>query len=152
MLTVDLDKVMARDVDVNAGIYNMLLQRLETAKITQGLQSSKEGTRYTVLDAPRVALKAFKPNKVLVALGGLFLGIVVGIGFIIGAEFLDKSFIDIEEAKNYLGVPLLGAISKINTESSIRAENERLRWLYGLVFLGGVVTVILTVTVSNFLA
>lgn len=151
MLIDKLDNVMARDVDVNNQIYNMLLQRLETAKITQRLQSSKEGTKYTVIDPPRVPLKPAKPNRILIALGGLLLGGIIGFGLVVGAEFLDKSFIDVEEAKKFFGVPLLGAISKINTEASIRKEQERLSWLYSITVLAGIALIIVTVAVSNFI-
>jgi len=129
MLNVDLENVLARDVGVNEKIYNMLLQRIETAKITQRLQSSKEGTHYKVIDPPRIALRPFKPNRVLIAFVGLFLGIVFGVGLVVASEFLDKSFIDVEEAKEYLGVALFGAISKINTPDSLRREKEKKRWL-----------------------
>lgn len=151
MLNLDLEKVVARDVGVNEQIYNTLLQRLETAKITQRLQSSKEGTRYTVLDPPRIPLKAFKPNKALVAFVGLFLGMMAGVGLVIAIEFLDKSFIDVEEAKNFFGVPLLGAISKINTTDSIRREKDRQRWFYSLTAAAGVIIVVVTMAVANFL-
>ena len=150
-LNLDLEKVVARDVGVNEQIYNTLLQRLETAKITQRLQSSKEGTQYTILDPPRVPLKPFKPNRILAAFAGLFLGALCGVGFVVGAEFLDKSFIDVEDAKNFLGVPLLGAISRINTTDSIQAEKEQQRWLYTTTAAVGVIVVIVTVAVSNFL-
>jgi uncharacterized protein involved in exopolysaccharide biosynthesis len=151
VLNLDLQNVIARDVAVNEQIYNTLLQRLETAKITQRLQSSKEGTRYTVLDPPRIPLKPFKPNKVLIAFIGLFLGIMSGIGLVIITEFLDKSFIDVEEAKNFLGVPLLGAISKINTTESLRRERGRQRWLYSMTVVAGVIIVVVTMAVANFL-
>ncbi len=151
MLMDKLDTVMARDVDVNNQIYNTLLQRLETAKITQRLQSSKEGTKYTVLDPPRIPLAPIQPNKFLVAISGLIGGILLGVGLVITAEFLDKSFIDVEDAKQFLGVPLLGAISKINTEQSIRYENERLAWFYSLMLLVGVLAIILSVAVANFM-
>ncbi|MBI5149428.1 MAG: hypothetical protein HZA28_01475 [Candidatus Omnitrophica bacterium] len=150
-LNTDLRKVLARDVGVNEGIYNMLLERLETAKITQRLQSSKEGTQYTVLDPPRIPLRPFKPNKMLVALIGLFLGVLCGTGLVIAAEFLDKSFIDVEDAKNFLGVPLLGAISKINTEESVRQEREQQRWLYATTAAAGLIVVIVVMAVANFL-
>lgn len=151
MLIDKLDNVMARDVGVNEKIYNMLLQRLETARITQRLQASKEGTKYAVLDPPRVPLDPIKPNKVLVAFIGLILGLLVGFGFVVGTEFLDKSFLDVEEAKQFLGVPLIGAISKITTENAIRLERERHSWLYSLTIIAGVVLIILTTAISNFL-
>ncbi|MCR4336419.1 MAG: Wzz/FepE/Etk N-terminal domain-containing protein [Candidatus Omnitrophica bacterium] len=149
MLLDKLDNVMARDVDVNASIYNMLLQRLETAKITQRLQSSKEGTKYTVLDPPRIPRKPFYPNKFLVTLMGIFFGCMVGAGLVVVMEFFDRSFIDVEEAKEYLGVPLLGAISKITTEDSLRIERERETWLYVLMLVAGSIIVLVTLTATN---
>lgn len=151
MLNLDLQNVVARDVGVNEQIYNTLLERLETAKITQRLQSSKEGTRYTILDPPRIPLKPFQPSIVLAASIGLFLGAVAGVGLVMGSEFLDKSFIDVEEAKNFLGVPLLGAISKINTADSIRMEHEKERWLYATTAAAGVIVVIVTMAAVKFL-
>ncbi len=79
------------------------------------------------------------------------MGVVSGVGLVICFEFLDKSFIDVEEAKHFLGVPLLGAISKINTEESIRGRRERIAWLYTLTFVGGVIVVILTKAIMNFI-
>lgn len=149
MLIDKMDNVMARDVNVNEQIYNTLLQRLETAKITQRLQTSKEGTKYTILDPPRVPLHPTKPNKVLVSFIGLFLGLFLGIGLVLGENFLDQSFIDVEEAKNYLGVPLLGAISRITTEQEIRIQKEKERWVYVLVFVAGVFLVVATLGVSK---
>ena len=151
MLIDKLDDVLARDVGVNTQIYNMLLQRLETAKITQRLQSSKEGTRYTILDPPRIPLKPFIPNKPLVTILGLFLGVMLGVGLVVGKEFFDKSFLDVEEAKNYLGMPLLGAISRINTIESIKQEREKTRWLISFTLASGIITVILAIVLSSFL-
>lgn len=151
LLNVNLENVLARDVGVNEQIYNMLLQRIETAKITQRLQASKEGTRYEIIDPPRIPLKPFKPNKFLVALVGLFLGTVAGVGLVLASEFLDKSFIDVEEAKEYLGVALFGAISKINTPESIRREKEKVRWLYGMTILIGAMMIVATMSLANYL-
>ncbi|MCK5215587.1 MAG: hypothetical protein KAR05_09570 [Candidatus Omnitrophica bacterium] len=149
MLLEKLDKVMARDEEVNSSIYNVLLQRLETAKITKRLQASKEGTRYTIVEPPRIPLDAFKPDKIVVALSGLFMGVLLGLCLVVATEFLDKSFIDVEDAKEFLGVPLLGAISKINTENSIRHERDKERWIYSLTFVAGVAIILVTITIST---
>ncbi|MCA9401885.1 MAG: hypothetical protein KC713_09670 [Candidatus Omnitrophica bacterium] len=151
LLADKLDKVMARDKGVNDSIYNELLQRLETAKITQRLQASKEGTKYTVLDPPRLPLRPVKPNKILVALGGLFVGVIFGACLVFLSEFLDKSFIDVEDASNFFGTPLLGAISKIHTEASIRKNREEHAWFYSLSVIAGIVVIILTSAIHNFL-
>ena len=150
MLIDKLDKVMGQDININEELYNRLLQRLETAKITQRLQSSKEGTRYTVLDPPRLPLAPFFPNMTLISLAGLIAGIALGAGRVFGAEFLDKSFIDVEEANQFFGQPLLGAISKITTEEAIRKAREKTVWVYSLVLVGSVIVIIIAKALTMF--
>jgi len=120
-----MDKVgssLGRDMNVNESIYQMLLQRLETAKITQRLEASKEGTRYNIIDPPRLPLRPTKPNKIKVIFLGLLLGGFAGTGLVFGREFLDQSFLDIEDAKQNLSLPVLGAISRITTQEEIDKE------------------------------
>ena len=150
MVNVNLGSVMAQDFGVNEQIYNTLLQRIETAKITHRLQASKEGTYYEIIDPPRIPLAPFKPNKILVAIIGLFFGVVGGVGLILASEVFDQSFIDVEEAKEYLGVALFGAISKINTPASIRKDKEQKRWLYSLTGFIGVLMVIATKSMADY--
>ena len=144
MLIDKLENVLARDAAVNEGIYNMLLQRLETAKITQRLQASKEGAKYTILDPPRVPLAPISPNRLLIAVSGLILGLVIGLSWVFAMEFLDKSFIDVEDAKEFLGVPLLGAISKIETEDTVKESLGRTRWIYSISFIVGMLLIAIT--------
>jgi len=146
-----LDNVMARDFSVNETIYNTLLQRLETAKITQRLQSSQEGTKYTIIDPPRVPLAPIEPNVPLVIVIGLFLGTVVGGGLILMVEFLDRSFLDVQEASEFLGVPLLGVISKINTVESLYEVKEKNKWTLFWMLSTGIFTVAFIIMLHVFI-
>jgi len=53
----------------------------------------------------------------------LVLGLFFGIGCVVLAESLDKSFSNIDDLKEYFKIPVLGSIPKIVT------EEERLRLL-----------------------
>lgn len=150
MLMDKLDSVLARDMRVNENIYNMLLQKLETAKITQRLQTSKEGTRYTIIDPPRLPLSPSKPNKLLVIFLGLFFGSCAGAGLVLGKEFMDNSFLDIEDAKANLDLPILGAISRITTQDEIDREKSRQKKILTVMILSGAVLIIITMLVSFF--
>jgi polysaccharide biosynthesis transport protein len=150
MLMDKLDAAQARDKDVNEMIYNMLLQKLETAKITQRLEASKQGTRYTVLDPARLPLKPSKPNKIIVILMGLFLGCGAGTGMVFGREFLDQSFLDIEDAKDNLQFPVLGGISRITTQEAIDKEKNRKKRLITVVSVSSVALIIIAMLIALF--
>lgn len=150
LLMDKVDSAMARDIDVNEAIYNMLLQKLETAKITQRLEASKEGTRYTIIDPPRLPLTPVKPNKPLVILMGLFLGAASGVGLVFAREFMDQSIIDIQDAKQALELPVLAGISRITTQEEIDKEKSRKKTLITVTLAVSVILVIVTMLISFF--
>lgn len=151
LLLVDkIDASRARDIGINEEIYRMLLSKLETAKITQRLEASKEGTRYNIIEPARVPLKPTKPEKPRVAILGMVLGLCVGIGLVFGREFMDSSFMDIEDAKHHLELPVLGAISRITTQDEINQEKARRRILVMLSILLAIILISAAVAFSIF--
>jgi len=125
LLMDKVDSTLARDISVNETIYNMLLQKLETAKITQRLETSREGTHYTIIEPARLPLMPSKPNKPKIILLGLFLGAMAGSGLVFTREFMDQSILDIEDAKHSLESPVLGAISRLTTQGEIDRERAK---------------------------
>lgn len=148
LLMDKVDSSLARDMNVNENIYNMLLQKLETAKITQRLETSREGTRYTVLDPPRLPLKPIKPQRPLVALMGLFMGAMSGVGLVFGREFMDQSILDISDAKQALDLPILGAISRITTQEEIEKERNKKRKLITTGLISAFILIIIALLIS----
>lgn len=152
MLLLDkLDKTEATDEGVTQKLYNELLSRLETAKITQRLEASKEGTRYTILDPARVPLKPSKPNKVMLLFLGIFLGASAGVGMVFIAELFDHSFLGIDEAKAFLDLPIFGAVSKIITLEDIRVQKLRNTKITA-VFVAASILLLIVVIFNVFLA
>ena len=152
LLLDKLDKSEARDEGVTQKIYNELLSRLETAKITQRLEASREGTRYTILDPARLPLKPAKPNKFMVMFLGLFIGAAVGVGFVVLAEVFDHSFLGIDEAKAFLDLPIFGAVSRIITQEDLvtqKLKNTRLTIISALTGVVLLIVVIFNVFMGN---
>jgi len=145
LLLDKLSQVEARDADVTKKLYNTLLERLETAKITQRLESSKEGTRYTILDPARLPLKPVKPNKLMVLFMGLAIGAGAGIGLVFLMELFDHSFLGIDEARTFLELPIFGAVSKIVTEDDIRTQKLHNTRVTGISVMTGVVLLVVII-------
>jgi capsular polysaccharide biosynthesis protein len=151
LMVIDkLDSALARDKNVNETIYNLLLQKLETAKITQRLEASKSGTRYTVIDPARLPLVPSKPSKIVIVLLGLLLGASIGAGLVFGSEFMDQSFLDIEDAKTTLELPILGGISRITTQEEIDKEKYKKARFITIVLIVSGILVVTAILISFF--
>ncbi|MDP1853796.1 MAG: GNVR domain-containing protein [Candidatus Omnitrophota bacterium] len=151
MLLVDkIDSALKQDARVDESIYNKLLERLETAKITKRLDASTQGTRYTVLDPPRLPIKPTKPNKPLVVFMCLFMGIAAGIGLVLLTEFMDHSFLGIDEAKAMLNLPVLGGISRIVTVEDLASEKTKRKRVIAFSLTTGI-TLIVIISVVSFI-
>ena len=111
---------LTRDTLVNQNLYAMLLERLETARISQQLEDSENKTKFKIIEPARIPLKPIKPNKALLAFLGFALGVGAGFGCIYLVEYSDQSFNEIDELKASFDIPVLGAISKIITEEYLR--------------------------------
>lgn len=142
LLLEKMDQVATEDQNVNQKLYNTLLERLETAKITQRLESSKEGTKYTILDPARLPLKPTKPNKILVLLAGMLCGLCAGLGLVFLVEMMDHSFLSVDDIKAHLSLPMLGAISKIITETDIKEQKIRHTRITSISIATGVVLLV----------
>jgi uncharacterized protein involved in exopolysaccharide biosynthesis len=145
LLLEKANQVTAKDQTVNQKIYNTLLERLETAKITQRLEASKEGTRYTILDPARLPIKAKWPNKPLTLLMGIFIGACAGMGLIFLIEMFDHSFLGVDEARAFITLPIFGATSKIVTEEDLKAAELKRTRLTGISIATGVVLLIVVI-------
>ena len=145
LLLEKVDQVTAKDQGVNQKLYNTLLERLETAKITQRLAASKEGTHYTILDPVRLPLKPSWPNRPVVLLMGIMFGACAGIGMVCLVELFDHSFVGIDEARAFLDLPIFGAISKIVTENDIKAAELKRTRLTGISIATGIILLIVVI-------
>lgn len=131
-----------RDKAVNEKIYRMLLQRLESAKITESLDNSENRTKFRVIEPARLPLFASKPNKLKINFLGFILGGMLGFGCIYILEFADSSFKSIDELKESFGAPVLGSIPKILTEEDLDKKGISIK---KIIIAIGIITILVTI-------
>jgi polysaccharide chain length determinant protein (PEP-CTERM system associated) len=68
-----------------------LMRKTMEARVAQGLEKEQKGERFTLIDAPRMPEKPFKPNRLAIVLIGLVLGMGTGVGVASVREFMDDS-------------------------------------------------------------
>ena len=109
---------LVRDKKVNESLYQMMLQKFESAKISKQLEGNDETTKFKVLEPARLPMLPIKPDVNRVIMIATALGLCFSIGIIFLREMMNPSFKSVEEVKHLLGgtYPILGTISVIECD------------------------------------
>ena len=114
---------LKRNYAVNDHVYQTLLSRLETAKISQTLELSDKGTKFRILEPARLPLRPVRPNKMMLFLGGFLIGLGLGSVLVYFLEHCDNSIRSVDEARLLLEKPILGWTVTIRPEELL-LENQ----------------------------
>lgn len=101
---------LIRDVMVSQEIYVMLAKRYEEARISEVTQP----TEVQVLDLAVEPTMAISPRKTRNVIVGAILGLFLGLGIALFLEHSRRTIDNSAEAKEYLGLPVLGVIPDFN--------------------------------------
>lgn len=117
---------LMRDYDVYKSNYTELLAKRESAAMSSEVESKTDTVDFRVIDPPRVPLAPAWPNRPLllslVPLGGLVAGFATA--FLISQ--IRRTVADRKSLRELTGLPLLGAVTKIETEEARRVRRKRL--------------------------
>jgi uncharacterized protein involved in exopolysaccharide biosynthesis len=80
----------------------------EQARMAQSLTQDKQFL--TLIDRPSLPVKPYKPNRMLIVIGGLISGLMLGIGVAVTIDHFDHRMKTIYELERRLDVPVLGSI------------------------------------------
>lgn len=131
-----------RDYEVNKQNYEKLIARRESAQMSSDMDASAGLVEFRVIDPPRVSPRPVAPNRsMLVSM--VFLGALaggVGIAFLMGQ--IRPTFSDRKALREVSGLPILGTVTMIWTDSQVRSRRRKLTWFIagaaGLVLMYGV--------------
>lgn len=95
--------------------YNQAVDRLARASTGERIESLSRGQRITVVEQPTVPSEPTKPNRLLIAGGGTFLGIAAGLALVVGLEFLNRTARRPADLVNRLGITPIATIPYLRT-------------------------------------
>ena len=113
---------LTRDTNVNRGIYNDLLRRRETARVSMHLNTDGQGTTYSIHDPAVYPLKPKGPQFIHFALASILFGALTPIGLAGVYVQLDPRIRDASTIQENLNIPVLASISHIVTPREHRRE------------------------------
>ncbi|HMW17891.1 MAG TPA: GNVR domain-containing protein [Accumulibacter sp.] len=114
-----------RDYDINKKNYEQLVQRRESATIGSQMDNAA-GVDFRLIDPPRVSPKPVAPNRSLFLPLTLLVALGAGVAAAFAASQLRPVFFDARGLREMTGLPLLGSVSMLTTESTKRKERKDL--------------------------
>jgi polysaccharide chain length determinant protein (PEP-CTERM system associated) len=117
--------------------YNQAVDRLARASTGERIEALSRGRRITVVEQPTAPSAPTKPNRPLIAGGGTFLGIAVGLGLIFALEMLNRTVRRPAALVRRLGVTPIATIPYLRT----RRQRMIRRLSFGAAVLVGVTVI-----------
>jgi capsular exopolysaccharide synthesis family protein len=97
---------LKRDVDSNRRLYEAMLQKVKEASLASAMRDSN----VVVIDRARPPLLPYRPSLPMNTAIGLFGGVLLGFGFVLVRERIDRRISAPGDAQVYLDLPELGVI------------------------------------------
>lgn len=139
---------LTRDLDVIRDIYNEMLQRKESARLSMTLDIEGQGVTYKIQDPPAFPLEPSGLRYVHFALVGPFLGFMAPLGLLFMYVFIDPHYRSARTLQQQMpeGVDLIGVIPHYHTPLAARLLRKDMVLLLGLCVLTMVAYVGLSIT------
>jgi polysaccharide chain length determinant protein (PEP-CTERM system associated) len=122
-----------RDYDVIKKNYQDLVQRRESASISEGMSSVSGVADFRLIDPPRASQQPVAPNRLIFLLLALLAALATGLAGSFAASQLRPAYFDTRTLREATGLPILGTVSLIKTPAAKQRQSKDLaRFLGGL--------------------
>jgi hypothetical protein len=102
---------------------------------------ANKGERFTIVESAKEPEHPVSPNRPLILIAGLALGLLTGLGLLVLREASDSSFHTVVDLQRTLGIPVLAAVPLIELPAD---RARRLRFLRRFVGAGAALLLLAT--------
>lgn len=111
-----------RDYGINRAQYDALVQRLESARLSQQAEKSQD-VIFNVVDPPAMPLVPAAPNRVLLSWAVLVAAFGAGTGLAYFLSIIRPIYLDAEQLREtYADIPVIGSIGLLRSRSVVLRE------------------------------
>ena len=114
-----------RDYEIHRTNYQELVQRLESAKMSEQAEQAGDNLKFRIVEPPKVPLLPVGPQRILLSIGILIAGLAAGGGLAFLIAQIKPVYYDMSVLRSQTGFPVLGQISRVWTsELTLRRRVE----------------------------
>jgi polysaccharide chain length determinant protein (PEP-CTERM system associated) len=144
---------LTRDYDVTRTQYNALLERLERARVSGGAEENGVA-QFNIVDPPSASFRPIFPNRPLLIVGVLVLGLGLGGGLAYLLHMMKPVFVNSRSLAEVTGLTVFGTVTRTwieRQQAELRAGLLRYSAVSGLLLVAFIVTLIVQQPASRFM-
>jgi polysaccharide chain length determinant protein (PEP-CTERM system associated) len=115
-----------RDYNVLKQNYNQMLVKRQSAKISSDLETNTDRVRFRVIDPPTEAREPSSPNRILLVIGVLVLGLGVGVAISFILSQMHATYSSEKKLRDAFSYPVLGSISILLSAEELLLRKRKL--------------------------
>ncbi|MCG8021534.1 MAG: chain length-determining protein, partial [Candidatus Thiodiazotropha weberae] len=105
-----------RDYDINKENYQELVQRLESAKMSERADEAGDNLKFRVVEPPKVPLLPVGPKRLKLTIGVLIIALGIGGALAFLLSQLKPVYFDMRTLGTELEFPVVGQVSRVMTD------------------------------------
>ncbi len=122
---------LERDYDVLKTQYDKLLSDREEVRLRGDVQSGVKGATFRLIDPPSVPTAPASPNRPLLLIGVLIVGICAGVGAAFAMGQVRATFPTAPRLAKAAGLPVIGSITETLNPAQLAERNHKLKLFAG---------------------
>ncbi|EQB12095.1 chain-length determining protein [Sphingobium quisquiliarum P25] len=138
-----------RDYEVLKTQYDKLLADREEIRLRGDVKTETGAVQFRVVNPPSVPTAPVAPNRPLLLVGVLIVGIGAGVGTAFAMAQLKGSFPTAARLERAIGMPVIGSITQTVNAAQRAVEKQRLKWFAGA--SGGLAAVCMLLILVEFI-
>jgi uncharacterized protein involved in exopolysaccharide biosynthesis len=107
---------ITRDYNQSRANYDSLLAKKNQSEMATNLEKTQQGERFRMIDPPNLPSRPYSPNRLKMAFVGLAVGLVLGVGGVVAAEYSDPRLHSERELKKLISAPIIADIPPFFTQ------------------------------------
>lgn len=135
-----------RDYEVNKAQHVALLQRLESARLSENVEQSRDDVRFRIIEPPTAPLKPVSPNRPVFLAIVLLAAVGGGLGLALLLYQINPVFITRSSLREITGLPVLGSVS-LALSAAQQAQERRTNLKHA--FAAGMLVVVFVVALMG---
>ena len=136
-----------RDYEVNKQQYDTLLERLQSARISQDAEQSSENVKFRIIEPPAVPFEPSGPKRLALDTLVLLAALGAGIGLAVLLAQLHPTFTSRDVLEKVTGIPVLGAVTAAFRETFVpwyRRQGVMVAGAFGLLVVAYLLNIVMT--------